>query len=123
MNKVESRTTKDGAFTGRIALSTADALKPLTDAVSKLEESYDRAEQRILDARRRAEKRTEDARAAKAEKELRALFDGVTERIYAEDAAKARRDDRERFERKLFGKRLPRTFRERVFGFTDEGEL
>ncbi|MBW1906953.1 MAG: hypothetical protein JRJ24_16955 [Deltaproteobacteria bacterium] len=89
------RTTRDGA----VRLRTTDAFQPLLEGVQKLEASLDRATKRI-----------EDARRAKAEKRLDALVDGAVQNIYAEIAEADRQKEEDAFERKLFGKLLPRTF-------------
>ena len=98
------RTTRDG----HVRLRTADALQPLVEATRKLEASLDRAEERI-----------EDARRVEAEKRLDALVDGAVQNIYGKIAEADRQKEEDAFERKLFGKLLPRTTRERLFGTED----
>jgi len=44
----------------------------------------------------------------------------VARNIYADIERDRRQEERDAFQRKLFGARLPRTFRERVFGVEDE---
>ena len=106
--KPEYRTTRDG----RVRTNhTVDALRPLIDGVRALE-------QRVDSYAATVEKR----RADEADRRLHALFDGVIERIYAKDAAKARQVEREALEKRLFGKRLPRNAIERIFGVRDEPE-
>jgi hypothetical protein len=82
----------------------------LREAVESLEKSLDRAAER-----------TEAARRAEARKRLEALVSNAGRNIYAGVEREQRQQERERFERKLFGTRLPRNFRERIFGFDDEG--
>jgi hypothetical protein len=105
MNKVEQRTTRDGLVSLR-----ADAFQPLLEGVQKLEASLDRAAKRI-----------EDARRAKAEKRLDALVDGAVQNIYAEITEADQRKEDQAFEMKLFGRLLPPTTRERLFG-TEESK-
>jgi hypothetical protein len=104
--KVEQRTTRDGGppiwHVTRAARATT-AIRPLLEAVQRLDASLDRAAKRV-----------EDARRAKAEKRLRAVVDQSAQRIYGGIAAKERQAERERFQRKLFGRRLPRTLAERL---------
>jgi hypothetical protein len=105
----ERRTTKDGRDvpTSR----TLDALRPLIDGVENLERRVDRYAATV-----------EKRRADEADRRLHDLFDGVAERIYAAGAAKERQAKSEAFERRLFGRRLPRNLREKLFGVPDEPE-
>jgi hypothetical protein len=100
------RTTRDGY----VSLRTTDAVRPLLEGVQKLEASLDRAAKRI-----------EDARRAKAEKRLDALVDGAVQNIYAEITEADQRKEDQAFEMKLFGRLLPPTTRERLFG-TEESK-
>jgi flagellar biosynthesis/type III secretory pathway protein FliH len=104
MNKIEQRTTRDG----RARLRTTDALQPLVEATRKLEASFDRAEERI-----------ENVRRAEAEKRLSALVELAVQNICGEIAEADRQKEEDAFERKLFGKLLPPTARQRLFGTED----
>ncbi len=68
------RTTRDGFITH--ANRTTDALRPLAEAVRNLEASFDRAAERI-----------EDARQAKVEQRVKALVDESVRGLYAEAEA------------------------------------
>jgi hypothetical protein len=105
MNKVEQRTTRDGYVSLR-----ADAFQPLLEGVQKLEASLDRAAKRI-----------EDARRANAEKRRDAFTAEGVRNIYAKIEAERRQKESDEFERKLFGRLLPPTTRERLFG-TEESK-
>lgn len=104
MNKIERRTTRDG----RARLRTTDAFRPLIEGVQKLEASLDRAEERIKNVRR-----------AEAEKRLDALVDGAVQKLCGKIAEADRQKEEDAFERKLFGKLLPPTTRQRLFGTED----
>jgi hypothetical protein len=97
------RTTRDGY----VSLRT-DAFRPLLERVQKLEASLDRAAKRV-----------EDARRAEAEKRLNALVDGAVENIYAGITEADQRKEDQAFEMKLFGRLLPPTTRERLFGIEE----
>jgi len=101
MNKVK-RFTKDGRPTGRTT-RIADALQPLVEGIQRLDASLDRTAKAI-------EKRRQDARDAR----LRAIVDEAATNLHAEAERKRRLEEEFAFERKLFGKRLPRTFAERI---------
>jgi hypothetical protein len=101
------RTTRDG----HVRLRTTDAFQPLVEATRKLEASLDRAEERI-----------ENVRRAEAEKRLSALVDGAVQNIYAKIAEADQRKEDQAFEMKLFGRLLPPTTRERLFGIEESNE-
>jgi len=88
---------------------TIDAIRPLAEAVERLDRSLDRAAERV-EAARRADRR----------RKLETMVADVARNIYADIERDRRQEERDAFQRKLFGARLPRTFRERVFGVPDE---
>ena len=98
------RTTRDGA----VRLRTTDAFRPLLEGVQRLEASLDRTAKRI-----------ENVRRAKAEKRLDALVDGAIQNICGEPEAERKRQEDRAFEMKLFGRLLPPTTRERLFGIEE----
>jgi len=65
---------------------TADALRPLAEAVQRLDVSFGRLVNRI-----------EDARQAKVEQRVKALVDESVRGLYAEAEAGRRRQESERF--------------------------
>ena len=93
--------------------TSADAIRPLVEAVRNLEEGFGALAERV-------EEQAEADRRADRTRKLEAMVKEAGRNVRAKIAADERREERTRLELGMFGARLPRTFRERVFGVPDE---
>jgi hypothetical protein len=111
---MEQRLDRDAISVTPLAHTTdsaelANAIEPLVAAVHDLEERFDALAERV-EAVRRADRR----------RKLETLVTDAGRRIYATIEAERQQHESDAFQRKLFGGRLPRSFRERIFGVPDE---